>query len=195
MKYLFWLMLSAAVLAACSRPSNPGKEVYNADFKWTITIPEGFENVDAEEWARMQGKGSEALENATGQEIVNLAKDIFVVQSGRSNYLEANYQPFDEAVDGSYAEANKAVNGLLYETFISQMPGIKIDSATTTETISGLKFKAMKMKIIYPNNATMFFEMHSRLFDKREFTVNIIYVDEKKGDQMRDAWTKSKFDK
>lgn len=34
-----------------------------------------------------------------------------------------------------------------------------------------------------------------RLFDKREFTVNIIYVDEKKGEQMREAWAKSKFDK
>lgn len=37
--------------------------------------------------------------------------------------------------------------------------------------------------------------MYSRLFDKKEFTVNIMYVDNKKGQLMLEAWKKSKFTK
>ncbi len=37
--------------------------------------------------------------------------------------------------------------------------------------------------------------MFSRLFNKKEFSVNIMYVDAKKGAQMLDAWRNSKFGK
>jgi hypothetical protein len=37
--------------------------------------------------------------------------------------------------------------------------------------------------------------MYSRLFGKREFTVNIMYIDESLGQQMKAAWLNSKFAK
>lgn len=51
------------------------------------------------------------------------------------------------------------------------------------------------MKIEYPNKMVMNLLNYSRLFDKKELTVNIIYVDNKEGQLMIDAWKKSKFSK
>ncbi|MEN9972002.1 MAG: hypothetical protein RIS20_349 [Bacteroidota bacterium] len=55
------------------------------------------------------------------------------------------------------------------------------------------KNDTLLMKIEYPNKLVLNLLMYSRLFNKREFTVNIMYVDNKKGEQMLEAWKKSKF--
>jgi hypothetical protein len=109
------------------------------------------------------------------------------------NYFESNYQPFDTVVDGNYLESCKNVSHVLYETFKTQMPNIKIDTTRMVEEIDNLEFQTFKMKVEYPNKMVLNLFMFSRLFDKREFSVNIMYVDKSKGQQMLDSWTKSKF--
>ncbi|EJL74252.1 hypothetical protein [Chryseobacterium populi] len=168
-------------------------DFYSKDFKWTIKIPEGFEKVNNEEWAKMQGKGEDALEKTSGQKVINQAKIIFVVKSSNFNYLEANYQPFDPSVDGNYEETNKAVNDVLYQTFKDNMPGSKIDTVSTKEKINNLLFYKYVTKITMPNNMVMELQMYSRLFDKKEFTINIMFMDPKKGEEMINAWKASKF--
>src|SRR5688500_12937505 len=76
--------------------------LHNKEFNWTITIPEGFEKVSAEDWAKLQNKGAQAIENTYGEKIENLSTIIFAFRNGQLNYLEANYQPYDKAVDGDY---------------------------------------------------------------------------------------------
>jgi hypothetical protein len=177
---------------ACSG-QNPSKEIYNDQFKWTITIPENFETVSPEQWQKMQNKGQKAIEDTYDQKIVNLAKTIFVFRTDELNYFESNYQPFDIAVDGDYLESCKSVNNILFETFMSQMPDIKIDSSSSKETISGLEFQKFQMKIQYPNKLVLNMLLYSRLFDNKEFSVNLMYADKNKGDLMLNSWTNSKF--
>lgn len=188
---LFFLLL----LSGCTgQTKTKPKTLYNEDFKWTITIPENFINVSPKEWAKMQNKGLDAVENTYGEEVINQAKIIFVFKNADFNYMESNYQPFDVEVDGDYLESCKGVNEILFETFKTQMPNAKIDSISSVEKISNLNFQTFKMKIDFPNGMTMHSQMYSRLFDKKEFSVNIMYVDGKQGKKMIEAWTKSKFE-
>jgi hypothetical protein len=195
MKAQVLFLLTLTLLIRCSGQTAEQKEIYSKEFNWSIKIPDNFDNVSGEEWEKMQNKGLSAIEKTYGQDVENKSKIIFVFKSGQLNYFESNYQPFDEDVDGDYGESFEAVNQILYETFISQMPGIEIDTARTTEVIDNLDFHVYKMKITYPNDMVLNFMMYSRLFDKREFTVNIIYVDGAKGEQMKQAWVASKFKK
>jgi hypothetical protein len=171
------------------------REINNKDFNWTITIPENFENVSSEEWAKMQDKGADAVEKTYGEKIVNQSKTIFVFKSDELNYFESNHQPFDTSKDGDYLESCKNVNDMLYETFKTQMPDIKIDTIRTIELIDNLEFQCFKMKVEYSNKMVLNLLMFNRLFDKKEFAVNIMYVDENKGKLMKDSWLKSKFKK
>ena len=196
MKRQNYLLISLVFLIqSCTGQSNPEKVVFNEDFNWTITIPKNFENVSAKEWEKMQNKGADAIEKTYGEEVVNEAKTIFVFRSGQHNYFESNYQPFDTEIDGDYLESFDAVSEMLYETFKAQIPNVKIDTTRTVENIDNLEFQTIKFKIEYPNKMVMSLLMFSRLFDKKEFTVNIMYIDEAKGKQMLDSWKKSKFTK
>lgn len=194
-KLKYFLIGLTIIFQSCNGQTAPKKEIYNKDFNWTITIPENFENVSTEEWAKMQNKGADAIEKTYNEEVVNQAKTIFVFKSDQLNYFESNYQPFDTAIDGDYLESCKNINNILYETFMTQMPGIKIDSTATVEKIDNIEFQTFKMKIEYPNKMVLNAILYSRLFDKKEFSVNIMYVDNKKGEQMLDSWKKSKFTK
>jgi hypothetical protein len=194
MKRLNYYIIALSLLCqSCVGQTSPKKEIYNADFKWTITIPENFDTVSAAQWAKIQNRGLEAVEKTYDQKIDNQAKTIFVFKSDQFNYFESNYQPFDTAIDGNYLASCKTVNEMMYQTFNTQMPGIRIDTAAFSETIDNLKFQVLKMKVTYPNKMVLNVFMFSRLFDKKEFSVNIMYVDTKKGELMIDAWKRSKF--
>lgn len=194
MKIRFNLFLAfIAAIQICNGQTTPAKEFHDKDFNWTILIPENFQTVSTEEWTKMQNRGAEAIEDTFGEEIINQAKTIFVFRSNQFNYFEANYQPFDPEVDGDYIESCKNVNALIYETFATQIPDAKIDTASSVEKIGKLEFQTHTMKIVLPNKMVMHQIMYSRLFGKREFSVNIMFVDPKKGQQMLDAWKNSRF--
>ena len=139
LKYL--IVCFTIIIQSCNGQNTSKQEIYNKDFKWTITIPENFQNVSKEEWSKMQNKGEEAIENTYGEEIINQSKTIFVFKSDQFNYFESNYQPFDVAIDGDYLESCKNVNNIIFETFKTQMPGIKIDSTSSVEKIDNLNFQ------------------------------------------------------
>lgn len=194
-RLIYFIVFFTITLQSCNGQSASKQEIYNQEFNWTITIPENFQNVSSEEWAKLQNKGAEAIEKTFDEEVINQSKTIFVFKSDQFNYFESNYQPFDSSIDGDYLESCKNVNNVLYETFKTQMPNIKIDTTKTVEKIDNLEFQTFKMKIEYPNKMVLNVLMYSRLFDKKEFTVNIMYVDNKKGQLMIEAWEKSKFTK
>lgn len=196
MKRKFYLIIYLTILIQnCIGQTTPEKEIYDKVFNWTIIIPENFENVSSDEWKKMQNKGADAMEKTYDIEVINQTKTIFVFKSDQLNYFESNYQPFDTLTDGNYLESCKNVNDMLYETFITQMPEIKIDTTRTVEKIDNLEFQTFKMKIEYPNKMVLNILMFSRLFDKKELAVNIAFVDKIKGEKMLDSWRKSKFAK
>jgi hypothetical protein len=194
MKKLKYLIVCLIItLQSCNGQTTAKRAIYNKDFGWKITIPENFENVSAEDWTKMQNKGADAIEKTFEGEVINQAKTIFVFKSDQLNYFESNYQPFDVSIDGDYLESCKNVNEVLLETFKTQMPNVKIDTTRSVEKIDNLEFQTFKMKIEYPNKMILNVLMYSRLFNKEEFTVNIMYVDNKKGKMMTEAWKKSRF--
>lgn len=193
LKYI--LILLVATTNICNSQTSKSNTIYSKEFKWTIDIPEGFEKVSAEEWRKTEDKGAEALEKTLGQEIVDRAKTIFVFKSGKVNSFESNYQPYDEAKDGNYLESCKEVNDVLFETFKNQIPNKKIERSSSTEKIDGLVFQTFKVKILLSNEMELISIMYSRLFGKKELTVNFTYVDKAIGEKMLEAFRNSKFKK
>ena len=191
----YFIIVLIVTFQICKGQTNPQREIYNRDFNWTITIPEKFDTVSGEQWAKIQNRGADAIEKTYNEKVDNRAKTIFVFKSDQLNYFESNYQPFDIATDGDYLESCKAINEMLYQTFVTQMDGIKIDTTSSIEKIDNLEFQTLKMKVVYPNKMVLNVFMFSRLFGKKELSVNIMYVDKAKGDLMLTAWQQSKFGK
>jgi hypothetical protein len=195
-KYINLLLILSCFFTSCNAQTNTEKKrVHNKDFKWTINIPAGFDTVSAEKWAKMQNRGADAIEKTYDGKVENNAKTIFVFQNDRFNYFESNYQPFDISKDGNYLENFREVNNILYGTFEAQMKGAKLDSSSSTQTINGLVFQTFKVVITFPNKMVMNWQMFSRLFNKKELTINIMTVDRQKEKELLDCWLNSTFDK
>jgi hypothetical protein len=70
-KVIFFIICLTIIIQSCTSQSSPGKEVYNKDFNWTIKIPENFDPVSAEQWAKMQNKGADAVEKTYDEKVDN----------------------------------------------------------------------------------------------------------------------------
>ena len=165
------------------------------DFNWTITIPEGFERVDDKDWGKIQSRGEAAIEDTYGEEVINQTEVIFVYRSGELNFIEANHQPYDPTLFETYEASCRELYGLLYETFSVQMPDARLDTLISTEVIDGLEFQKFEIVIHYPNDLQLTAFMYNYLFDDRDFSLNIMYVEEPKGQQMLGSWKNCSFKK
>ncbi|QNA46137.1 hypothetical protein [Lacibacter sediminis] len=189
------LLTIAVVCITCSlyAQAEPGKEYFFKPLKWKIIIPEGTKAVSNEEWNKLEEKGAAAIEKTYGEKIENNATTLFVVKYDDLNYFEANQQPYDSISDPDYPAYFHSVNVVLYETFKEQIPNGTIDTSSSEELIAGLLFQKFRISIGLPNNMVIRLFMYSRPFGDKEFTINIMYVDEEKGIRMMSAWKKSTF--
>ena len=195
MKRTLFLLASVILLTQLGKAQDTVKtnQFYNDEFKWKITIPPNFQTVNAVEWNKFKNKGSEAVEKTYDQKVVDKSKTIFVFRSDNFNYFEANYQPFDIKTDGDYLASNKAVDKVLYNTLKAQIPNVTVDSASTQINVGNLPFNAFILRASLPNNIIFSIYSFSRLFGKKDFTVNIMFVNSTKGDIMLNAWKSSTF--
>jgi hypothetical protein len=176
--------------------SSSGAQIFHSnDFNWTIAIPQGFEKVPDSSWAKMQDKGAAAIEDTYDTKVDNQAKTIFVFKSDQFHYFECNYQPFDSSKDGNYQDVYKDVNDVLYGTLKAQMPTAQLDSSYSREMVGGKDFNVFSLDAHINPQFTLHILMYSRLFEKKEFSVNIMYVDAGKGKALLEAWRSSTFDK
>ena len=163
------------------------------EFNWTITIPDAYKLVADADWDAQEKKGEDFFENAWGEDIVNEAVTLFAYKSGQYNSFDANWQAYDEAVDGDYKESNDGVNQLIFATLKSEMRGVFMDSTSSIQMIDGLKFHRFDINIELTEEITFRVIGMSRPFGKKDFTMNIGYIDEKVGEQMLAAVLNSRF--
>jgi hypothetical protein len=142
---------------------------------------------------KMQNRGADAIKKTYGAEVANRTTTIFAFKNDQFNYFEANYQPFDTATDGNFLESVREVNKLLFGTFEAQMPGAKLDSVSSKETIDGKVFHVFRTTITIPGKIVMESLMYSRLFGNKEFTVAIFTVDKDKQKILLNALKSTKF--
>jgi len=195
MKRTLFLLASVILLSQLGKAQDTVKtnQFYDNEFKWKIIIPPNFQTVSLDEWNKFKNKGSEAVEKTYDQKVVDKSKTIFVFRSDNFNYFEANYQPFDIKTDGDYLASNKAVDKVLYNTLKAQIPNVTVDSASTQINVGNLPFNAFILRASLPNNIVFSIYSFSRLFGKKDFTVNIMFVNSTKGDIMLNAWKSSTF--
>jgi hypothetical protein len=192
---LFLFICLSAGVQFCAAQTTPKKEYYNKDFNWRITIPENFTSMDSAEIAGMQKKGAAHFDKANNTKSEDHATLLFSVKTDPMNHFECSYQPFNPAVDGDYVTTKQAINDMLYKTITTQLQGVKVDTATSVEKINNLEFHTYNTTVTYPNKMVLHMLLYYRLFDKKEFAMNIFYKDDEKGQQMLNAWKSSIFGK
>ena len=173
----------------------PSNEIYIDEFKWSIRIPEIFSQEDLKKWEKTREAGRKEMEKTVGHEIVQGTRVLFVFRDYNQNYFEANTEPYDTAREGDYIETCERMNDLAYQTIVSRLPGATIDTSKGTQLIDNLLFQKLAITTTYPDDTKRNTVIYRRLFDTKEITIGIMYVDNEKGKMMEDALLLSKFGK
>jgi len=168
--------------------------IENNDFKWTVTIPKKFYELPEKDWDKVEEKGMEAIEKVYGEEVENRATTLFAYKNGKFHTFESNYQIFDSKTDRNYSDSNKEVNIMTFKTFEETIPNATMDSISSKQMISGLEFERFEINLNLPNNIKMTTVGFSRLFGDKDFTINIVYINDKIGNELIANILNSKFE-
>jgi hypothetical protein len=170
-------------------------EFYSKEFKWRILIPAGFDTVSAEQYAALQKQGVSDLEKTSNSKIEDLAKRICAYKSTIFNYFEANQQQFDTNTDGDFPAHCRVNDNYVYDTYKKLLLGnAKLDTTISSEIIDGLIFQKFKLQFSINNKIALNMYVFSRLFEKKEFTMVMVFTNKAKGDLILNAWKNSIFD-
>lgn len=163
---------------------------------WTITLPAEFVILDsAENQAKME-RGLKAIEDASDV-TADLAATKTLISATKETFndFSVTVTRFDPAVDGSYAENNKAVKDITYLTLVDQVPGAKIDTATTSYTIDNLVFDKFSINVTIPGTLSMSMSLLSKYYKGFDFGISYVCMDDKTKKQIEDMLQSSKFEK
>ncbi|MGB8194945.1 MAG: hypothetical protein WCF67_23620 [Chitinophagaceae bacterium] len=194
MKLLLPFLCLVITLHANAQQSN--RTFTFKEIGWTITLPQGFERLSAEEDAAKNERGQQAIEDATGTKLdVSSAKTLISATRNNYNYFNSTITPFDPKTDGDWKEVSQSVKDMVYITFAEKIPGATIDSATTTTTISGLKFDKFRVTVTVDKKVVFNSFLLSKLYKGYDFGISYVVLDEKNKNDIETMLNNSKFTK
>ena len=187
MKKNIYFFLIIILLNGCQ---NSTTEIYNADFKWKISIPKDY--VRQPIAGKSQERGKRMIEEAYSQKVNIVAIPVFNFMKGKYNKLQAQYVELDSVKDFilKFSEANTIVE----KTFKHARPESKYEIQYSTKIISGLKFETFKMTVYSEDNTTTVFQNFSRLFGNKKLDIIIVYQDKNSGNELMNALEKSNLE-
>jgi hypothetical protein len=180
------------MLTSCNKEEV--RVIENDDFKWTVTIPKNFRELSESEWNKVEDKGMDVFEDVYGEAVENRATTLFAYKSGKFQTFESNYQIHDLESDGDYSESNHEVNKMMYKGFEEIIPNGTLDSISSIAKINGLEFNRFDINIEFPDGMEMTTVGFSRLFNNKDFSINIVYTKENVGKELIDNILNSKFE-
>jgi hypothetical protein len=186
----FFILISLS-LGAYAQASTETATFYSPEFNWHIDIPPGFEEIEPAIWDLQKGVPDSTLTDslATGY-----PQTILAFKSTDYNYFESNWQTYDSRLKGDYGSHCQSVANQLYQTFANQFPEAQIDTATSNQLVGTLEFEKFVLKMTLPNGVTLNSYMYSRLFDDKEFSANVFYVNNELGTMLLQSWLYSRFE-
>jgi hypothetical protein len=195
MRILILTVLAAlsVTLHADGQTTKAPREFVSKELSWKIQIPEGFETVPVEEMAKLQSMGAESVEKTYGTKVKSRPEPLFSIRSDRFNYFQALCQPLDSAT-GDFLKNFKKAGEKTYGILQAQMPEAVLDSTWSETTIDGKVFQTFRVSTVLPNKMQLDVMLYSRVFGKKQFTVNITTIDKEKQRELVRAWQNSKFD-
>ncbi|MFR9166865.1 MAG: hypothetical protein ACLVKO_11865 [Dysgonomonas sp.] len=171
------------------------KEYTSDEIGWTIEIPDGWRVTNIDQRNALNEKGKGAIQDAIGVEIdASELKNLIGFQKNRFNIFISTIEPFVEEYLGEWLENNKTVNEIVIETF--RQNGINptvLDSKV--ENVGGIDFQVNQTIIELPDNNKLTQIMYSALINNYDFGATISYTNPKYGEEMLNAFRRSKFKK
>lgn len=197
-------VLIVAISSCKSKTKAPAKHVdegkitdnvyYSEEIGWTITIPENWDIIAKDQLEASDEIGKKLIEEGSNVTIDDgQLKHLISFQKDELNIFAATSEPFEEDYEGEFAENNKLINLLIYNTFTNQ--GIKVDSSSSFTKIGNQEFYHFTNKIYDPEgNLFLTQSLYSNLINGYDFAINLAYSNSVDSAVMLSALENSTFE-
>lgn len=191
----FSLLSSILLLAISFKAQAQSREFKFPEIGWTINVPSDITVLDSAKEEALSERGKEAIEKTFDTTVdISDTKILISLTKGLYNYFSTTITPLDTVKDGPWIESIPILKHGILETFMSQMPDMKIDTSSSVEKIKGLDFQVFHLILTYPNGMVMHCFIYDAMLKGYDFGVSISYTDEKIGGQLKEILTSSKFE-
>jgi hypothetical protein len=195
-RYVKAILSSLAVLIASASFSQKPAEHFLSQIGLTLDIPSDFTVLDTAQNEAINQKGLKLIEDANHMSVdASQTKTLIAAKKNDLNYFNVTITPYNPKEDGSYTEAVKNVNNVLYKTFHEKLPDAKIDTVTNSKNIDGLEFSEFHVKIQLNEKMTMHLFMLAKYYKGYDLGIAYLYLDDVTKNQMEDILQGCKFAK
>jgi hypothetical protein len=173
------------------------QQVYrNDNIGWSISIPNGWEIVDAKKLREGDEKGGEILSNEEDKESHEHKLEYMVAfqkDKDKRTMFTSVLEEYQESYKGEYAATFKDVINNVYNAYTMQE--INVDTSSGMDTIAGIAFYIFNTAVydkhfMYVQDRSMY----SAAYKGYDVSFNMTYHDKKDFATMLKALNESKFD-
>lgn len=162
---------------------------------WSLTLPSTFQTLDSITTNKQTEDGKRLIEQANNVTAdFSGLKTLISASKNTSNVFYSTITAYDPEIDGEYSESNQLVKDMLYRTFTEAIPGAKIDSSSSKESIDGVRFEKYKV-IITVDSKPITMVILSGLYKGYDFGISYVYLDEATREEIELMLKRSRFSK
>jgi hypothetical protein len=169
-----------------------GNVYQNKRLGWEMKIPQGWATVSASEVARLESKGKKIIEKHVEAPVDMTFVRLLHLQKDRYNRFMSTAQKHDPD-DGAYKDQQE----FLFKTVVGSLRSqkIELDATRRTETLDGLVFEALHIKVYASDRSKLLFEqvMYDRLIGDNSVTITVMYNNDADRRAIETAVKNSKF--
>jgi hypothetical protein len=166
-----------------------------AEVGWSTQLPAGWDVMTPETAQKLQTQGQKAVEKAAEAQVdVSALKQLLNLRKDPFNILLSTMEPYDEAADGPWLEANKEVLDLMARSYAEA--GVKLGQTKLgVETLDGLEFQTWQAEMLDPSGQSVLIvqKMYSRLIHGYDFAITVTTNNEPDREAMTKLLRSSKF--
>ena len=188
-KILVTLALVASSCYAVFAQTNDAKVFTSKELGWSITIPEGWEDISEETLKQYEQKGQEMVKQS-GNAPVDMSKVrmLAMFRNGRLNSFQSTIEP----MTGGFTLEQTFRHGtrLIYEMLQSQ--GLTADTSTGKETINGREYLVLNTTLSTAQAKNIAQQtMYYRQIGMQVFTAAMLYNSETNKNALMNAFKNS----
>lgn len=193
LKTILLLFLTLIFINCNNKESNNEVQIVDHNTGFQMELPKGFQKMDNGEADKVLKVGKDNIDKIyeTNIDISDVEPTLF--KKDKDHYFLFNIRNYDAQIDGDYNELTLEANKLLLSVYQQSFPNSKIDTSTSKEKIDKMVFEKYSLQIDFPESKRMNVITYSKLINKKDFTLAVIYSNDEVGQQVLNSIKQSKF--
>lgn len=195
-KKILFLCLAVPCFSIAKAQADSLKQYYFKEIGWRISLPARLEMMDEAARERLNKKGTNSLLAGNGLDTsIQIAKyqNLIAIRPDMLNYMGAEIKATDKKIDAGWNNLQQTLSEMITKSFEAKKT--KVDTLTTWERVSGVKFRCFTAGI-HMGSDILVMKMYATILNGYDAGITFCYMNgyETLGKQLLGYFKASRFE-